>query len=213
MPPSEEPRLLRVKAWNAIDKETSRPVIELDKTMTAEEYERDVAGRYKYDLVRPKGPSFRAPLPLLPVLYATPADTESLLAFMMRMRDEAEIDGSADEAIARGVWRLTHRDGGVALIVRGTDGLIEGSIGIVAECSILAQQHVLRGAWYAVLPEARNNSHARSLLTAALAFADAVGRPLLIDALSPEPDHPKRKLFKRHFSEAGAVFRHVPVVA
>ena len=155
-----------------------------------------------------KGPSQRPPRPLSPVAVAGIADRDGLIAFLQEMREEVgRPDDAAIERVAAG---LAGRNGGIALVVRGEDGRIEGSMGIEMSVGGLSRACRLRTIWFAVLPQARLSGHARSLLLAARRFADGVGRPLLIEEMAAQPENPKQRLFARHFPEIGVIYLHQP---
>lgn len=169
------------------------------------------------------------PRPLSPVFYAEPSDSEDLFRFLFGMQDEID-GGRADvELLATSVRNLAHRVGGTALIVRGMGGGIEGSIGLRAEHTPLSRVHYLRSIWLIVTPEARNTGHAKSLVIAAQALADQLGRRLTIEEFgTPEAradrdtgeyrlrfQHADRRVrfLGRHLQPVGIVFNHLPAVA
>ena len=157
----------------------------------------------------PRGPAQKPPRPLSPVVHAGPQDCDDLIEFLHEVRDELD-RGHADEEMIVALARdLSHYRGGTALIVRGP-ARIEASMGLAAERPLLSRSHHLRAVWHVVLPEARLTGHAKSLFVAAKAFADSLGRPLLVTEFSPQPNAPKIRLASRHLPVAGALFLHEP---
>lgn len=160
-----------------------------------------------------KGPAQKQPRPLSPVVYATPADLDDLVWFLHEMRSEIE-GGLAEEdmmvAVASALVRKA--GGGVALIVRGDKG-IEASMGLAFEKPLLSRKPRLRVVWNCVLPEYRVTGHAKSLLIRARELADSLGRQLLLEEFSPDPENGKVKLAGRHMTNAGQMFLYSPELA
>ncbi len=161
-----------------------------------------------------RGPSLRPPRPLSDVAYAGPGDLDALVAFLLSVRDEIW-DGLAEEDLLTELaYALTHHVQGVALIVRGEDG-VEGSLGIAAGRPLFSRTHFLRSVWFVVAPEARTTGHAKSLLLKGREFAESLGRPLVIEEIAANPEDGRLKLISRHLKASDTVlrFRHLPTVA
>lgn len=159
-----------------------------------------------------KGPSQIPPRPMSEVSYAAPDDVDALVAFLGDVRDEIA-GGEADFDLLSAVAReLAHRVHGVALVVRGAQG-IEASMGLRAERHLLSRSHYLHAVWNVVSPDARATGHAKSLLIEGRKFAESIGRPLLIEELTPDITNGKAKLIARHLNQTGAIFRFSPELA
>lgn len=157
-----------------------------------------------------RGPAQKPPRPLSPVTYAGPGDLDALLAFLASVRDEIEGGKVEGDLIADLADALTHRRQGVAFIVRGPDG-IEASLGLYAARPLFSRAHFLKAIWHVVAPEARMTGHAKSLLIEGRKFADSLGRPLLIEEMTPDVTTGKAALIGRHLQQAGTVFRYAPI--
>lgn len=156
-----------------------------------------------------KGPDKKPPRPMSPVDQAGPEDLESLVWFLKQMRHEIG-DGNAD--LGRLVaWAnaMTHREGGIALIVKG-GAEVEASLGIIWENPILHRDMHMRAVWNCVLPAHRNTGHAKSLLSRAKGLANAVRRPLFLEEVGADPDSGRAKLARRHLTQLGQLFVHLP---
>ncbi len=159
-----------------------------------------------------RGPAQKLPRPLSDVSFAGPSDLDALLAFLDGVREEIDGGQVEDGLIAQLARDLVNRVGGVAFVVRGTDG-IEASLGLRAEHPLFSRSHYLRAVWNVVAPEARLTGHARSLLVEGRKFADSLGRRLLIEELTPDTAAGKTKLVARHLRQVGALFLYDPVTA
>ncbi len=159
-----------------------------------------------------KGPAFPAPKPLSPVRYAGPDDLDDLLAFLAAVKNEIEGGRVAGDLIADLAHALTHRQRGVAFIIRGPSG-IEASLGLWAERPLLSHGYFLKAAWLVAAPEVRDSGHTKSLLLEGRKFANAIGRPLLVEEMTTNLANGKAALIGRHLSQAGAVFLYKPAVA
>ena len=159
-----------------------------------------------------KGPSQKPPRPLSPVDLAGPNDLDALLEFLAAVRDEIDGGRVELEVMATIARELVNRVRGVAFIVRGPFG-VEASLGLRAESPLLSRTHHLRSTWYVVAPEARATGHAKSLLLEGQKLAASIGRPLLIEELTPDIANGKAALIGRHLKTAGTVFCFSPPVA
>jgi hypothetical protein len=167
----------------------------------------------------------RPPKPLSDVRTGKPSDLGDVVAFLSGLRDEID-DGEIepDLLISLATTLLNGRDG-IVFIVRGAgNDRIEASIGILFERRRLARTYRLRVVWNLVAPSARRTTgHAASLLRAAVNFADALQRPIYLDASKQRPQmieldnkaepSPKIRLCSRHLYVAGLIFGHFPELA
>jgi len=171
-------------------------------------------------------PAQPLPLPFSAVSTASSGDLEDLIYFLLAMRDEIEDGRIEDDLLLAQAHDLVRREHGVVFIVRGDLGVkagIEASLGVMFQRWPLSRNYYLRSVWNVVVPVARRTGHAKSLLKSATDFADALGRPLYLNAYQP-PRHvcledtsaepsPKLRLCSRHMALAGRIFAHIPEVA
>lgn len=158
-----------------------------------------------------RGPAQKPARPFSTVDVAVLADLDDLVWFLHEMRDEID-GGKADESVlVKLADALVRRDGGAVLIVRGRTK-IEASMGLKLETPLLSNYHRLRVAWNCVLPEARVTGHAKSLLVRARELADSIGRQILLEEFTPDPENGKVKLAGRHMVASGQLFLYSPEV-
>jgi hypothetical protein len=165
---------------------------------------------------RAPGPPQKPPRPFSEVSAATPEDCPDLVYFLRSVREEigdGEVEDSLVVALAEA---LTHRQGGIAFVVKGQRG-IEASLGIRFDRPWYTQQFRLFGVWNVVDPMLRaTTGHAKSLLVEAQRFADKIGRPLRLEELTLRPfetksiNDPKLRLCGRNLKPAGMIFSHFP---
>jgi len=182
------------------------------------------------------GPALMPPTPFSTVKPARPDDFQDLAYLLNSMREEID-DGEVDQDLLVDLVRtLVHRQFGIAFIVRGMTG-IEGSIGLLLERPRLTRRYRLRSVWNVVIPAARGTTgHAKSLIAAATAFSDRVGRELYLETWCP-PERaeyvspqgaviachkcgrrlnefieksPKARLCSRYLDSTGRIFAYIP---
>lgn len=154
---------------------------------------------------------------------AKSSDADDLIRFLSGLRREIE-DGEVEPDLLDAlVTSIVKENNGVAFIIRGQRG-IEASIGIGFERRPLARTYRLRVVWNLVAPPVRHSTgHAIGLIQTAIKFADALGRPIFLNAsvhkpqiiklkYSAEPS-PKVRLYSRHLPTAGLIFAHFPGMA
>lgn len=147
----------------------------------------------------------RVPEPISPVAIATPEDRDDLIRFLAQIKDE--LSGGRGDIDLAFEWacRFVLRDGGVALIIRGT-GCIEASIGLELCREPLERPFYVRSIWNNVLPMARRTGHAKSLLIAAGEFAAVIGRRLEVRADERDPKAPRLVPYRKALSPAAYIF-------
>ena len=151
---------------------------------------------------------------------ANASDTDDVISFLIALRREIE-DGEVEpDLLETLVTSIVKENNGVAFIIRGERG-IEASIGIGFERRPLAWSYRLRVVWSLVAPRFRDSTgHGIGLIRAAVKFADALGRPLLLSASMHKPQKiilrqtfeasPRVRLYSRQLSTAGLIFAHFP---
>jgi hypothetical protein len=154
-------------------------------------------------------PAQRPPRPFSDVKMATAEDADDLIWFLRSVADEIDGGAAEDDLMTAMATQLARRDGGMALIVRGSRG-IEASMGIVFLRPLLSRNYFLHTVWRVVAPEARMTGHAKSLLVEARKYADGIGRRLQNIEYAAEIDAPTIRLCTRHLKISGAVFSHIP---
>lgn len=156
-----------------------------------------------------RGPAQKAPRPLSPVVTAGELDLTDMIWFLHQMRDEIEGGRAEEEVMVAWAGAMARKVGGVALIVRGANG-IEASMGLAIETPPLSRRKRLRVLWNCVLPEARVTGHAKSLMLRAREMADSLQCDILLYEATPDPENGKVKLATRHMEKAGHVFLYSP---
>lgn len=86
-----------------------------------------------------RGPAQKAPRPLSPVVTAGELDLTDMIWFLHQMRDEIEGGRAEEEVMVAWAGAMARKVGGVALIVRGANG-IEASMGLAIETPPLSRR-------------------------------------------------------------------------
>lgn len=151
-------------------------------------------------------------------IAAGPDDADDIYDFLLPMHAENAIFPLSETKAREAIHKCTHDKLGIAGIIRGRSGAIEGSIGIVVTSQWYTDAVHLQEIWNYVSPQHRNTKHARTLLEFGQWASDrmtynAVQRgvtdafiPFIFSLITRKRLIAKMRLFQRSAPQVGAIF-------
>lgn len=136
---------------------------------------------------------------------ATQDDAEILLRHVVPIYSEGALQPISTAKIELLVQRCIDRDGAIAGIIDGPDG-IEASIGLAVESFEYSDHAHLAGKWLGVAPAFRRVNHASRLIQFAKWASTAMSVPLHLSITTATELEPKLLLYQRQIPQCGAFF-------
>lgn len=143
------------------------------------------------------------------IQLAQPADEDELWELLKRLHEEIGIFETSEGKVRQFLKLATHQQGGIIGLIRGDDGSIEASIGLVIQQFWYTDDWSLMEHWMFVAPEHRKSTHAQRLLSYAKWCGQQLGVPVLLGIMTAKNAEAKEKLYGRKFQRLGSIYIHL----
>lgn len=145
------------------------------------------------------------------IRLAGQADADVLLSLLRERHRESGIGPFSELKVRRVLLDLIAQSGGIALVCKGRNGGIEGTIGLMLSVPWDSDEVFLKGLFLFVPEQHRRSSNAKRLIEAAKLYADRLSCRFSLEEVENPATERKIQLYGRQLATTARLFSYPPL--